>query len=138
MSWRILELLAASARITPTFSAAAEAPVPAAPAKASRPASPVASRLGSTIPGRTDLSVATFRARSGNPAVRPGQPNCSAAGLGTASTIGLSATEPRVAGRKPGASEAIRSNHVLESGIQTSTALTSCGLLPTPERLTPC
>jgi hypothetical protein len=137
-SLRMLELLNDSARMMPTFRVAAEASVPAAPASASSPDSPVASRPGSTIAGRTFLSVASFLARSFNPGVRVGQPSADADGSGTASTIGLSATEPSGVGVNPGASAAIRSSQVLESGIHTSTSAETLFPTAVTPRLTPC
>src|SRR6185369_4710046 len=101
-------------------------------ASANRPDRPDESRVGSTIPICTLLSLVTFLKRSVQVSFACGQPNVAATGSGIARTIGLRATEGTWSGTEPGFAARRRCSHNDESGTHTSGAFALPPACPTP------
>jgi hypothetical protein len=132
------ELPAASARRAPTWVALASGLVPVALPSASRPARPAASRVGSTMPVRSELPVVILVTRSDQASFLSGQPTFSAMGVGMATTTGLCAIEVPSVGTKPEASELSRISQVDESGSHTSGTSADLPAGGRPVSVTPC
>src|SRR5690242_15959663 len=100
-------------------SALAPAPAAALPSE-TRPASPTASRLGSTMPTLSGCPLVIRCSRAPQVSGVLGQPRVAATGSGMASTTGLRAIDGACGGTRFGPAARTRTSQLDESGTQTS------------------